>query len=237
MDDFSLSGDEMRSLLKDLKFVNKYLGGNSVTINGIGNLMNEHAVSGKIRIIDIGCGDGELIRNCADWCSKNSIPAEFVGLDANANIIEEAIASSEHYGNIEFVHADVFEYDFQKINYDIATCTLFLHHFDNERVERILKKVSNHAKVGIVVNDLHRSRLAFVLFRFVSILLLRTKIARIDGLISIARGFKRSDFKRFSSNLRHKTTLKWKWAYPALWIAFITIPVVLLVYFKRKKWL
>lgn len=41
----------------------------------------------------------------------------------------------------------------------------------------------------------------------------------------------------YGMNFEHMPELKWKWAYPALWMAFITIPIVLLVYFKRKKWL
>jgi magnesium transporter len=31
--------------------------------------------------------------------------------------------------------------------------------------------------------------------------------------------------------------LHWNWAYPALWVAFIAISVVLLVYFRRKGWI
>lgn len=41
----------------------------------------------------------------------------------------------------------------------------------------------------------------------------------------------------YGMNFEYMPELKWKWAYPALWVAFVTIPVVLLVYFKRKKWL
>lgn len=41
----------------------------------------------------------------------------------------------------------------------------------------------------------------------------------------------------YGMNFEYMPELKWKWAYPALWIAFITIPLVLLVYFKRRKWL
>jgi magnesium transporter len=41
----------------------------------------------------------------------------------------------------------------------------------------------------------------------------------------------------YGMNFEHMPELKWTWAYPALWVAFITIPVVLLVYFKKKKWL
>lgn len=40
----------------------------------------------------------------------------------------------------------------------------------------------------------------------------------------------------YGMNFEYMPELKWKWAYPTLWLAFITIPVVLLIYFKRKKW-
>lgn len=41
----------------------------------------------------------------------------------------------------------------------------------------------------------------------------------------------------YGMNFEYMPELKWKWAYPVLWLAFITIPLVLLVYFKRRKWL
>ena len=41
----------------------------------------------------------------------------------------------------------------------------------------------------------------------------------------------------YGMNFEHMPELKWKWAYPFTWGVFITIPVILLTYFKRKKWL
>jgi magnesium transporter len=41
----------------------------------------------------------------------------------------------------------------------------------------------------------------------------------------------------YGMNFEYMPELKWKWAYPTLWIGFIAIPIILLVYFKRKKWL
>lgn len=41
----------------------------------------------------------------------------------------------------------------------------------------------------------------------------------------------------YGMNFEYMPELKWKWAYPALWVAFIAIPVILLGYFKKKKWL
>ena len=41
----------------------------------------------------------------------------------------------------------------------------------------------------------------------------------------------------YGMNFEYMPELKWKWAYPILWITFVTIPIVLLIYFKKKKWL
>ena len=41
----------------------------------------------------------------------------------------------------------------------------------------------------------------------------------------------------YGMNFDYMPELHWKWAYPLLWGAFALIPTVLLVYFKRKKWL
>ncbi|MFT6926746.1 MAG: magnesium transporter [Psychromonas sp.] len=41
----------------------------------------------------------------------------------------------------------------------------------------------------------------------------------------------------YGMNFEYMPELKWQWAYPALWCVFIILPIALLVYFRRKKWL
>jgi len=41
----------------------------------------------------------------------------------------------------------------------------------------------------------------------------------------------------YGMNFEYMPELKWHWAYPALWVLFITISIGLLIYFKKKKWL
>ena len=70
-------------------------------------------------------------------------------------------------------------------------CNLFLHHFKNEEIITIVQKLVDASKMGVVVNDLNRNKLAFNLFKVFSRIFLKTHIARNDGLVSVARGFKR----------------------------------------------
>lgn len=41
----------------------------------------------------------------------------------------------------------------------------------------------------------------------------------------------------YGMNFEYMPELKWRWAYPALWAVFIILPIILLIYFRRKKWL
>ncbi|KAA3623100.1 MAG: methyltransferase domain-containing protein [Flavobacterium sp.] len=218
MDDFEFQGAEMQALLGDLRRINKWLGGNHTTLNGVRKLMSKREAQDEFTILDLGCGDGEMLRVCAESLKAKGIRFKFIGLDANRHIIEEARRRSEAYPGIEFITMDVFSEEFETVECDIAICSLFLHHFTDEQVEVLLKKLYARTKVGVVINDLERSRIAFVLFKIVSTLFVRTKTARNDGLISIARAFKIKELEAFSRQLHAKHHLAWKWAFRYQWI-------------------
>lgn len=41
----------------------------------------------------------------------------------------------------------------------------------------------------------------------------------------------------YGMNFEYMPELKWRWAYPTIWVIFIMIGVGLLIFFKRKKWM
>ena len=219
MDDFNLQGEEMETLLTDLKNVNKWLGGNEITISGISKLLNDTSTKETITILDVGCGDGELLRVVSEYVVKRGFKVIGIGMDFNEHILNEARIRSEKFPNLSYIKKDVFTENLEDSTYDIALCTLFLHHFSNDKIVELLTKLTNSAQVGVVVNDLQRSRLAFNLFKIVGGLLLKTKIARHDGLVSIARGFRRKDLQELSRRIPSSESLiTWRWAFRYQWI-------------------
>jgi len=215
MDEFDLKGEEMKKVLTDLKSVNKWLGGNNVTLDGIKELLPQSPSNKAITVImDVGCGDGEMLRACARYAKKNNYYFKLIGLDANSFILEEAKQRSKNFSNIEYHTLDVFSEETMYPEVDIILCTLFLHHFSTEKIIDYLKKIVPETNYGVVVNDLHRSWLAFQLFRLVSKFILKTKTARYDGLVSVARGFKKKELIEISEKIKSKNySLKWKWAF------------------------
>ena len=218
MDDFNLKGKKMQAVLTDLNTVSSLLGGANITLKGIKKLLIGSPKNKPITIIDVGGGDGEMLRKCARFGKKNRYNFKLIGLDANANIISEAKERSKNYENITFKTFDIFSmHPFPKG--DIILCNLFLHHFKNAEIVTILKKVKQSSNIGVVVNDLQRSELAFNLFKAFGWVFLKTKIAKHDGLVSVARGFKREELEHFSEKINNQQSLiLWKWAFRYQWI-------------------
>lgn len=219
MDEFHLQGTQMQLLLTDLNLVNKWLGGFRLTLDGISELMEGRDITSPVTIIDLGCGDGEMLRQIARFAEMKGYRVNLIGIDANAHILAEAQKRSHEFPDINFRKMDVFSEELHTIPFDIALCTLFLHHFNNNDIVCLLQRLSERAGMGIVINDLHRSRTAFGLFRLISRIFLVTPVSRRDGLVSIARGFKKKELVHLSENIRGMNSrIRWKWAFRFEWI-------------------
>lgn len=217
MDDFSMKGDLLRDTLDKLGNINKWLGGNRVTLNGVLQLL-QHQPKDKIyTIIDLGCGHGDILRLVADFGRKNDYQFKLIGIDANQDAIAYASELSVDYPEITFENYDIFSKEFQNLDYDIALATLFLHHFKTEKLEVLLKQLSGKAKLGLVINDLQRSEMAYGLFKLLSMVISNQMIVE-DGLTSILRAFKRKDLENLSQKLNLKSQIRWKWAFRYQWL-------------------
>lgn len=219
MDDFFLEGKELQEALDKIASINRLLGGNKLTLHGLKTLLKKSDATKTITIADIGCGNGDMLRMLANYGKKNNLNLTLIGIDANAFTINYARKLSTEYPNIEYVCVDIFSEDFNTIEYDIVLCTLTLHHFSNEEILNIMTTFNKNANIGIVINDLHRSKLAYRLFEKVCAVFKLNKMSREDGLISILRGFKKKELENFSKKLDLKNyTINWKWAFRYQWI-------------------
>jgi len=220
MDDFSMKGEVLRDALDKIADINKLLGGNSVTINGLEWLFaNELPADEVISILDVGCGNGDMLRALARYGTKKGIRFELYGIDANDFTITYARHLSANYKNISYVCADIFEEVKQERVYDVILCTLTLHHFKDKEIIALLDGLKKQAKMGVVINDLHRSSLAYYLFKLICLTFRLNSMSRDDGLVSILRGFKKADLIKYSGQLNLKKYLiRWKWAFRYQWI-------------------
>jgi len=217
MDDFTVQGDLLTETLDQLARINRYLGGNQVTMNGLKKILKDHPVDKPLTIVDMGCGNGDVLRCIAEYGKKGGYDFRLIGIDANAHTVDYARKLSGNYKELSFQQLDVFSEEFQKLEYDLVLATLFLHHFSEEEIVTLLQSVMKTATVGMVVNDLHRNALAYFLFRLLG-LFIRNPMTREDGLISIRKAFKREDLENMSKKINAKSSIQWKWAFRYQWI-------------------
>ncbi|GGI56213.1 methyltransferase domain-containing protein [Winogradskyella haliclonae] len=217
MDDFSMKGELLRDTLDKLGNINKWLGGNRVTLNGVKKILHGLPKDLTYRIVDLGCGHGDILRLIADYGRREGYKFELIGIDANQDAIDYATELSVDYSELSFETKDIFSKEFKELDYDIALATLFLHHFKTEELEVLLKQLLSKAKLGLVINDLHRSEMAYGLFRLLSLAISNQMIVE-DGLTSILRAFKRKDLEHLTQKLNLKSEIRWKWAFRYQWL-------------------
>lgn len=218
MDDFHMEGDTLRLTLDEIAKINRLLGGNRITVQGIQQLLQSIPIDKHVSIVDLGCGNGDMLRTIADYGRKTGRKLTLTGIDANRFTIAHAITLSAGY-DINYRVQDIFSNEFARTSYDIVLCTLTLHHFGDEEMLALLGLLQRNARIGIVINDLHRSRMAYYLFGLFSFVWRLGPMAKEDGRISILRGFRKKELMAMSEKLNFVNyTLRWKWAYRYQWI-------------------
>ena len=219
MDDFDMEGEVLQNALDKIAKINQLLGGNKLTLQGVKNLLGPNPPKQKITIVDVGCGNGDMLRILADYFDENGLQCTLIGIDANKFTINYARKLSAHYPNISFRCEDIFDNSFENLKYDIVLCTLTLHHFKDNEIIRLLKIFKDNAKMGIVINDLQRSGISYRLFQGLCFVFRLNVMSRKDGLVSILRGFKKPELEAFSNKLNFKSySIEWKWAFRYQWI-------------------
>ena len=219
MDDFEMEGEVLRDALDKIAKINKLLGGNKLTLQGVQYLLKSFSKTDEIVIVDVGCGNGDMLRNLAEFALENKLNFRLIGIDANNFTVTHATKLSSSYSNISYNCQDIFSEAFNEFKYDIVLCTLTLHHFKDQEIKNLLQTFYSNASIGIVINDLQRSALAYRLFQGLCVVFNLNEMSREDGLTSILRGFKRNELESFSKKLKFSNyKIHWKWAFRYQWI-------------------
>lgn len=219
MDDFDLRGPELADALGSIARLNRVLGGNRLTMQAVEDIVAQRNMPGPVRILDLGCGNGDMLRTLAVLAKKKKYEFRMMGIDANAFTVQNATSLSASYPEIRYRCADLLDPDLALEDCDIILLTLTLHHFSEQEILALLERSASSARLAIVVNDLQRSRIAYLLFGWISKLFRLNPMNDTDGKLSILRGFKKKDLVQLAEKMNFKQyTIRWKWAFRYQWI-------------------
>jgi len=102
---------------------------------------------------------------------------------------------------------------FKQKQFDVLHLSLFLHHFKEDEIKKILLHLEQLTKYGMIINDLQRSLFAFLGIKILTILFSKSKFVKNDGPLSVKRGFKKNELVKILDELRFNYEIKYKWAF------------------------
>jgi len=202
--------DDIRLNMKELNFVNTFLGGHQITISGFKKL-----ASGKnnITVCEIGCGGGDNLSAIYAWARKNDLRLSIIGIDINPNCIAYAKSVSPVPGGI-FITDDYKNHEFGNGRPDIIFSSLFCHHFSNEELVMMMKWMRDNSKLGFFINDLHRHPVAYYFIKWATRIFSKSYLVKNDAPLSVLRGFKKSEWINILAKSDIKSYfVRWKWAF------------------------
>ena len=205
--------EDIKQNMKELNFINTWLGGHAITLNGVQQLIDANRVGDpQLIICEIGCGGGDNLTVIKQWCTKNNINTHFIGIDINPHCIAFANEKKENNG-IEFICSDYSKVNFENKPHFIFS-SLFCHHFNDEDLKKQFEWMKQNASIGFFVNDLQRNPLAYYSIKLLTQLFSKSYLVKNDAPLSVLRGFHKEELNSIlhQSNIQ-SFSLKWKWAF------------------------
>jgi SAM-dependent methyltransferase len=186
--------EEYEGCISELQRVNRWLGDASALKHSLIKEIERLDIK-SFSVLDVGAGSGELLRVIASRARKENRLARLVGLELNARSARSIAEESTAFPEILALRGDALRLPFSSGQFDFAICSLFTHHFKDDKVAAILQELSRVATRGVFVIDLHRHPLAYLFYTTVARLFLHNRLIREDGALSILRGFKPSELR------------------------------------------
>lgn len=179
----SAEPEEARVNLDDLMRINRQFGGHSVIRKTLARVVDQRSA---FSLLDVGAASGDTGR-----VIRHNYPlASVVNLDYNVNNLEAA--------NGPKLLADAFALPFPDSSFDFVMCCLFLHHFTDADVVKLLKGFYRVAKRAVLVCDLERHILPYLFLPATKVLFRWQRLTLHDGPISVRAAFRKGELVRLA---------------------------------------
>jgi 2-polyprenyl-3-methyl-5-hydroxy-6-metoxy-1,4-benzoquinol methylase len=142
-----------------------------------------------LRVLDVATGGGDVPIRLSRKARRAGLTLDIQGCDVSPTAIayarQQATAAQ---AAVRFFEADALTAGLPD-GFDVLTCSLFLHHLDEEHAMALLRRMAQAARLMLLVNDLRRSRLGYALAYLGTRVLTRSHIVHGDGPISVEGAF------------------------------------------------
>lgn len=190
-------GHEPGELARSLELVdrvNRWFGGRRALRRHLEGL---DAVRERLRVLDVGCGAGHALLALRERWPGPGRAGLLVGVDRHREIVALAGENVGPADEVAVVRGDALRLPFATDAFDLAICTLTLHHFFGSDAVRLLREMARVARIGVLVSDLERHVVNYLAARLLATTLWRASpVTRHDGPLSVRRAFTRDELRR-----------------------------------------
>ena len=186
---------EVRRSLHDIRRINTYLGGTHLSSRAVLTMLRQHKLH-EATLLDVGTGLADMPLHFVQKAKQRGITLRAIGLDINARHLEIAREEIPNASKVLLLRADAFKLPFPDQSVDVVHSSLFLHHFREAQIVKLLREFSRVARIGWVMNDLERHGLPLWFFRTTWPIFARSYLTRLDGTASIRRAYTFAEMQR-----------------------------------------
>jgi ubiquinone/menaquinone biosynthesis C-methylase UbiE len=189
MDDPSVPFEDLAGCLTDISRVNALFGGRMVTMIHVKRLLAARPAHRLVTVLDVGTGAGDIPRALVRWARRRGRRVRVLALDREGATLRIAAERARGYPEITFLRGDALALPIRPEAVDLTISAMTLHHLEPEAGVRYLVEMDRVARLGFVVNDLVRSRIAHWLVWLITRFVTRGTVARHDGPLSVRRSY------------------------------------------------
>lgn len=154
--------------------------------------------TGRIRVLDLASGAGDVPIALWQRARRQGLDLEIAGCDMNPRTVEFARQEADrHQAAVDFFVCDVLQEDVPR-PFDVAICSLFLHHLDEIQAVTLLRRLADAAGRMVLISDLRRSAYGLALAYLATRLLPTSAVNRVDGPRSVRAAFTLPEARRLA---------------------------------------
>lgn len=186
--------EELRDCLRDIARVTALTRGYSPTLHWLNHVYSVLPVQPRpLHIVDVGCGYGDFLRRIHRWAADKRLPVTLTGIDLNPDAVQAARAATIP-GTVTYLAGSVHDYHPPQ-GIDLILSSLVMHHLETREIVDMLDWMESNARLGWFVNDLHRQRMPYRIFRMLARVMPWHRFVKHDGAVSILRSFRPADWQ------------------------------------------
>jgi len=199
MDEEQAGGEELRQAYQHLRRLNGIFGAASPVRYGVNKLWHEAGRPKHLTVLDIGAGSGDVNRSLLRWSDRQGVELRITAVDSMSEACDEARRMYHDEPRVSIEQANLFELPHRCA--DIVTASQFVHHFLDSELPVVVSKLVHASRIGIVINDIHRHIVPWAAVWLTTRLISSNPYIRHDGPLSVAKGFRREDWRRLRDDL------------------------------------